>query len=357
MTEEKKIKKPDSISYEKGILLVNLGSPDSPTESDVRRYLNQFLMDKRVLDVPYLLRRLIVSLFILPFRPKKSAEAYTSIWWPRGSPLIVISERIQRKVQAKLPVPVLLGMRYGNPSIEKALRFMHARGMKKIFLLPLYPHYAMSTVETVVAEAERVLKKIKDAPELDVLPPFYDKPEYIAALTHSASFWLEGDFDHLLFSYHGLPERHLRKTDPTGSHCLQTPDCCSTPSPAHATCYRHQCYRTTQLFAEKFGLPENRYSVAFQSRLGRDPWLQPYTDAEITRLARSGVKRLRVICPAFVSDCLETLEEIGIRGKETFLAAGGEDFRLVPCMNDNLEWIKTIVKWCREWLSEEEESQ
>jgi len=210
----------------------------------------------------------------------------------------------------------------------------------------------MSTVETVVVEAERVLKKIKNPPALDVLPPFYDKPEYIASLTESAALRLEDDFDHLLFSYHGLPERHLRKTDPTGSHCLQSPDCCVTPSPAHATCYRHQCYRTTQLFAEKIGLPPERYSVSFQSRLGRDPWLQPYTEAEIARLARSGVRRLRVICPAFVSDCLETLEEIGIRGKETFLEAGGEEFKLVPCMNDHRRWILTIVQWCREWLGE-----
>ncbi len=300
-------------------------------------------MDGRVLDAPYLVRRFIVSAFILPFRPKKSAEAYEAIWWKEGSPLIVISERVKRALQKKFDMPVKLAMRYGNPSIKNGLQEMVKENVDEIILVPLYPHYAMSTIESVVVKAEEELAKLKTNIKMKSLEPFYDHDSYIKALVGTAEDFLEKEYDYLLFSYHGVPERHLRKTDPTGTHCLSSPDCCSTPSPAHATCYRHQAYQTTAAFAKAANLPNERYSVAFQSRLGRDPWLTPYTDHEIRRLAESGVRKLGVICPSFVSDCLETLEEIGIRGKEAFLESGGEAFELIPCLNDNPAWIETLA--------------
>jgi ferrochelatase len=331
-----------------GALLVNLGSPDSPTARDVRRYLNQFLMDGRVLDFPYLLRRLIVSCFILPARPRTSAAAYRSIWWDEGSPLIVLSERVSALVQQRVELPIALGMRYGRPSIASAIDELLTRThgeLTALNLIALYPHYAMSSVETVEVEVRRILAQRAPQVSLRMFPPFFDHPQYIEALVASAADSLQWDYDHLLFSYHGLPERHLRKTDPTGRHCLAAADCCASPSPAHATCYRHQTYRTTEMFVQLAEIGGDRYSIAYQSRLGRG-WLQPFTDVEIVRLARQGIRRLLVICPAFVTDCLETLEEIGIRGRDAFVAAGGEELRLVPCLNDHPEWIETLAAFC-----------
>lgn len=337
-----------------GVLLVNLGSPDSPSVPDVRRYLNQFLMDGRVLDSPYLIRRFVVSAFILPKRPKRSAEAYRSIWWEEGSPLVVISRRVQAALRQQLPVRVSLGMRYGNPSIESGLADLIEGGPERVtevFLIPLYPHYAMSTYETVEVEARRVLKRRWPDVRLHLQPPFYDDDRYIGALVESTRPHLERGFDHLLFSYHGVPERHLRKSDPTGRHCLSSPGCCQVPSPAFATCYRAQVLRTTDAFIRTAGIPPEKTSVAFQSRLGRDPWLQPFTEARIRELAASGVRRLAVICPSFVSDCLETLEEIGIGGREIFLESGGAEFELIPCLNDHPRWIETLAAWSKAGLS------
>jgi ferrochelatase len=319
--------------------------------SDVRAYLDEFLMDARVLDVSYPIRRFIVSAFILPKRPRESAEAYESIWWDDGSPLVVISRRVEEGVRALVDVPVELCMRYGKPSIAEGVgRLLESCGddLEEILFVPLYPHYAMSTVETAVVRAREVAGKLAPRVRLDILPPFYDQPDYIAALVDSAREYLASDYDHLLFSYHGLPERHLRKTDPTGQHCLRAGDCCDVPSPAHQTCYRAQVFRTTDAFVRSANIPPEKFSVAFQSRLGRDPWLTPFADAEIERLAHAGVKNLLVICPAFVSDCLETLEEIGIRGRDAFIAAGGEELRLIPCLNDNAQWIEILARWCRE---------
>lgn len=325
-----------------GILLVNTGSPDSPEVADVRRYLGQFLMDGRVLDQPWPLRKLIVSGFILPRRPQRSAAAYRAIWWPEGSPQVVLSRRLAEAVQAGLDMPVSLAMRYGNPSIEAGLRELLPQGIDRLLLVPLFPHYAMSTTQSVVEETRAVLQRLRPGLPLAVLPPFYADPRYLDALVASAEPFLAQGSDHLLFSYHGLPERHLRKTDPTGRHCLRTPDCCASASPAHATCYRHQVLRTTELFVQRVGAPAGKYSVAFQSRLGRDQWLQPATAGELARLAQAGVRRLLVICPAFVVDCLETLEEIGIAGRETFLAAGGESFTLIPALNDQPQWVAAL---------------
>jgi ferrochelatase len=333
----------------KGILLVNLGSPDSPSVRDVRRYLNEFLMDARVLDVAWPLRRFIVGMILIR-RPKESAHAYGKIWTPEGSPLIVTSRRVQKELQQRLPVPVELAMRYQNPSIPAAVRALAARGVRELLLIPLFPHYAMSSYETAVERVKTVVARIAPEMRLTVQPPYYDAPDYIEALVASASDYLARGYDHLLFSYHGVPERQIRKSDPTGRHCLNTPDCCAVASPAHATCYRAQCFKTTAAFVQRAGVPADKYSVAFQSRLGRDPWLQPYTDAELVRLAQAGKRRLLVICPAFVADCLETLEEIGMRGRETFLHAGGETFAQIPCLNTHPLWIRALERMAREFL-------
>lgn len=331
----------------RGILLVNLGSPDSPSVPDVRRYLNQFLMDPRVLDSPWLVRRFVVSAFILPTRPTKIAAAYRSIWMNEGSPLVVISQKVERALRERMHAPLALGMTYGNPSIESALRELLSKGVDEVFLIPMFPHYAMATYEGVVAGVETALRKLTTTVRLVTRPPFYNEPEYVDALVASARPHLDKGYDHLLFSYHGLPERHLRKSDPTKSHCLTSEACCQTPSEAHKTCYRHQVLATTEEFVMRAGIPKDRYSIAYQSRLGRDPWLRPYTDDAIQRLAESGVKKLLVICPSFVADCLETLEEIGDEGKEEFLAHGGQEFELIPCLNDHPKWIDALAKWCK----------
>jgi ferrochelatase len=326
----------------KAVLLVNLGSPDSPSVSDVRRYLREFLMDGRVLDVAWPIRFGIVHFAILPSRPKQSAHAYRSIWTPEGSPLIVTSRRVQAALQQRVRVPVELAMRYQNPSIESAVRKLAGQGIDELLLIPLFPHYAMSSYETAVERVKEIAARLAPGMRIVVQPPYGSAPDYIAALVASARDYLNGDYDHLLFSFHGVPERQIRKSDPTGRHCLAAPDCCETASPAHATCYRAQCFMTARAFVEKAGVPREKHSVSFQSRLGRDPWLKPYTDFELPRLAGQGKRRLLVISPAFVSDCLETLEEIGMRGRETFLQAGGTDFRLIPCLNEHPLWLNAL---------------
>jgi protoporphyrin/coproporphyrin ferrochelatase len=335
----------------KGVLLVNLGSPDSPSVADVRRYLREFLMDARVLDVNWLLRFCIVNFAILPSRPKHSAEAYQKIWIPAGSPLVVTSRNVQTELQRRLPIPVELAMRYQHPSIPQAVRNLHQKGVDEILLIPLFPHYAMSSFETAVERVKEVAASLAPQMRVQVQPPCYDHPDYIAALVASAQEFLGQGYDHLLFSYHGLPERHMRKADPTGRHCLASGNCCETPSPAHATCYRAQCFKTTAAFVRQAGVPKGKYSISFQSRLGRDPWLKPYTDFELPRLAERGVKKLLVICPAFVADCLETLEEIGLRGRESFQAAGGTELTLIPCLNEHPLWLKALEGMARRFMA------
>jgi len=325
-----------------GVLLVNLGSPDSPSVRDVRKYLREFLMDGRVLDAPYLIRFCIVHFAILPSRPKQSAEAYHKIWLPEGSPLVVTGRKVQFDLQRRLDFPVELAMRYQNPSIEGAVRNLRTQGVTELLLVPLFPHYAMSSFETVVERVKQVMARRAPQMSLQVVSPYYDQPHYIDALVARAADYLKKDYDHLLFSFHGLPERHLRKSDPTCGHCLRVEQCCDVASHAHRTCYRMQCFKTAEAFVNRAGVI--RYSVAFQSRLGREPWLQPYTDHDLVRLAKDGVRKLLVICPAFVADCLETVEEIGMRGREIFLNAGGAEFTLIPCLNDHPIWIDALEK-------------
>ncbi|MBC8242859.1 MAG: ferrochelatase [Verrucomicrobia bacterium] len=341
------------MSDKKGVLLVNLGSPDSPAVGDVRRYLREFLMDGRVMDIPWLTRFFVVHFAILPTRPRESAEAYRKVWLPEGSPLVVTSKNVRAQLQARVDVPVELAMRYQNPSIEQAVDTLLKSGVDEILLIPLFPHYAMSSYETAVEKTKTVLHRRAPGVKLVVQPPFFDQPDYIRALAASARETLDRGYDHLLFSFHGLPERQLRKTDPSGRHCLAASDCCAGSHPAHGTCYRAQCFKTVEAFVQAAGVPPEKYSVAFQSRLGRDPWLQPYTDLELPRLAKLGVKRMLVICPAFVSDCLETVEEIGMRAKETFTEAGGESLELVPCMNEHPLWIKAVENMVTAFVSPE----
>jgi ferrochelatase len=335
----------------RAILLVNLGSPDSTSVPHVRSFLREFLMDGRVLDAPYPVRWGIVHLAILPRRPAQSAEAYEKIWTPAGSPLVVISRKVQAALQKRLPVRVELAMRYQNPSILHAIDKLREEGVQEVLLIPLFPHYAMSSYETAVERVKEVIADIAPEMSLAVVPPYYDDPDYIQALVAGAADYLRQGYDHLLFSFHGIPERHLRKADPTKCHCLVAKDCCSQAGPAQETCYRSHCFKTAQAFVKAAGIPAGQYSISFQSRLGRDPWLKPYTDHVLADLGRAGVKKLLVMCPAFVSDCLETIEEIGLRGRDTFRAAGGGELTLIPSLNDHPRWLETLEKMANNWLA------
>lgn len=334
----------------KGVLLVNLGSPESPTPKDVKPYLDEFLMDKYVIDVPFLLRALLVRGIILQARPKKSAAAYAKIWWDEGSPLIVLSERMHKKVQPLVNVPVVLAMRYGAMNIEKGLQELHDKGVDEVLLFPLYPQYAMASTLTILVKAEEIRKKKFPNMKFTDVPAFYNKPDYIKNLADSIKNNLVGfDYDHLLFSYHGIPERHIRKTDVTKSHCKIDGSCCNTPSAAHEFCYRHQCYETTKQVVKLLGIPEGKYSQTFQSRLAGDKWLTPYTDVEINKMPEKGIKNLAVVTPAFVADCLETLEEIAMEANHEFKAHGGKEFLAIPCLNDSDDWCATLSNWINEW--------
>ena len=326
-----------------GYLLINLGTPDSPEVKDVRNYLGEFLMDPHVLDVPWALRALIVNAFILPFRPKDSAEAYSKIWTIEGSPLLVKSQALADKLHERLGAPVALSMRYGKPAIADGLQVLHDSGVTQVCIVPLYPHYADSTITTSVNAA---MEQMPDNMQANVITPFYQAPEHTKAWGENIRKHLPKQWDHLLLSYHGLPERHLTKADPTDQHCLKQQDCCSVNSVAHKTCYRHQVMVTSQEIARYLDIEEDRHSVSFQSRLGRIPWLTPYTDHVLEQMPSQGIKHVAVACPAFVVDNLETLEEMGMQGEETFLQAGGESFTLIPCINDDDLWVEGLTSLC-----------
>ncbi|MBO6605469.1 ferrochelatase [Psychroserpens sp.] len=334
----------------KGVLLVNLGSPDTPEPKDVKRYLGEFLMDERVIDVPLWARTLLVKGIILNTRPKASAKAYKKIWWDEGSPLIVLSERLQHKIQEQTDIPVALAMRYGSMTIKKGLQELVDKGVDEVFLMPLYPQYAMATTETILVLAEEIRMEYFPHVKIQDLKPFYNDSKYIEVLSNSIAKHLEGkSYEHLLFSYHGVPERHIRKSDVTKSHCKIDGSCCATASKAHEYCYRHQCKEVTRLVGEKLNLKEGTFSTSFQSRLGFDPWLRPYTDRTIERLGKEGVKNMAIVTPAFVSDCLETLEEIAMEGEEIFHEMGGNEFTTIPCLNDDQEFVDLLSQWINEW--------
>lgn len=334
----------------KGIILMNLGSPDSTSVHDLKVYLKEFLMDERVIDKPYWQRTLLVKGIIVPFRAPKSAEAYKSIWWPEGSPLVVLTERLQKAVQQKVSEPVEVAMRYRLPHPKTAYDNLLKKvpDLEEVILVPLYPHYAMSSWETAVEFMKEIHAKNKYRFKLKTVPPFYNHPVYINALAETMRPYLQDDFDQLLFSYHGIPERHVLKADPTKSHCMQSDNCCYKSSPCHATCYRHQVTMTSELVAKKLGLKKSQWSQSYQSRLGRDPWLLPSTQERLPNFPNEGKKKIIVVCPSFVSDCLETMEEIDTEGRKEFLEHGGEKFDYIPCLNTQEVWVDALVQLINE---------
>jgi ferrochelatase len=333
----------------RAILLLNLGSPDSTSTRDVRTYLMEFLMDKRVIDYPWLFRQVLVGGIIVPARAAKSAEAYKTIWTKEGSPLIVLTRQLQAALQQVVAEPVEIAMRYGHPSMEEAYERLLQRmpDLEEVLAIPLYPHYAMASYETAIEYAQDIHRRKKYSFALNFIKPFYNESHYLHALSEHMRPYLQTEYDHILFSYHGVPGRHIKKSDPTGNHCLCSADCCDTPSPAHATCYRHQCFTTTREIVHLLGIPEGKYSNSFQSRLGKG-WLEPFTDIRLEEMPKEGIRRLLILCPAFISDCLETLEEIEMRGRETFMGAGGEAYTMIPCLNVEPLWVQTLAGWVRD---------
>jgi ferrochelatase len=326
------------------LLLINLGTPDAPTTPAVRRYLREFLSDPRVIDINPVGRALLLNLIILPFRPAKSAHAYRAIWdAERGSPLLSYSRDLAAGVAAKLGGSwcVELAMRYGNPSIASALERLRGAAVDRIVVVPLYPQYAASSTATSVARVMELASARWDVVPLDFVPAFYADPGFLSSFEAVARPALaQARADHVLFSFHGLPERQIQKSDPTSAHCLKSATCCDVLTATNQNCYRAQCFATARALASRLSLSD--YTVCFQSRLGRTPWITPHTDVLIDELAKQGKKRLAVLCPAFVADCLETLEEIGIRARAQFKAAGGEELTLVPSLNATPTWIDTV---------------
>ncbi len=330
-----------------GLLLINLGTPDAPDTASVRRYLREFLSDPRVLDVNPAMRSVVLNLFILPRRPAQSAAAYQTIWTDRGSPLLFHTADLTEKVRQRVgeSVHVEFAMRYQHPSISDALERFRERSVDRIVAFPLFPQYASSATGSALAKVFEEAGKLWNVPAIQVVPPFFDHPAFIRAFTAVAQPVLD-DFapDYVLLSYHGLPERHVVKSDESGGrHCLRQGNCCDEIVDANRNCYRAQCFATSRALTTSLGLAPKSWEITFQSRLGRDPWIRPYTDVRLTELAASGVKRLAVLCPAFVADCLETLEEIGIRALEDFKAHGGEDLKLVPSLNATDDWVSAVI--------------
>jgi len=329
----------------KGILLVNLGTPDSPSTSDVRKYLKEFLMDGRVIDIHPIPRTLLVKGIIVPFRGPKSAKLYQKIWHDRlGSPLMHYSKLQQKLLQQRLGpgYQVELAMRYQNPSIELALNNLRSSGVSSIRVIALFPQYASASTGSVYQKVMAILGKWPVIPDVSFVNHFYDNELMIEAFADNGAACKPQGYDHVLFSFHGVPQRHLAKSGCTLNHCNGESHCCEHLTGKNEFCYAAQCYQTARLIAERLGLLKTEYSVSFQSRLGNDPWIQPYTSQTITDLARAGKKRVLVFCPAFVSDCLETIYEIQVEGQETFLNAGGELLQLVPSLNDSPVWIEAL---------------
>lgn len=332
-------------AIKRGIVLMNLGSPESTSVKDVRRYLNEFLMDERVIDIPWLQRALLVKGIISPFRAPKSAHAYKTIWTKDGSPLIVITKQLQQAVQQLVNDPVEIAMRYGNPSPKMAFDSLmkKVKGLEEVILFPLYPHYALSSYETAVEYAKEIQKKNNYPFRLTVVPPYFNHPGYIAALGESMRPYLQQEYDHLLFSYHGIPARHLHNRDVAQvQQCVQAGSCLAAGSEKNKNCYRYEVFETTRLVTEALNIPKEKYSLSFQSRLGKG-WLEPFTDFRLEQMPKEGIKKLLIVSPAFVSDCLETLEELEVRGKEIFIGAGGTDYQMIPCMNVQQKWVEFVT--------------
>lgn len=329
---------------------MNLGSPDSTEVKDVKRYLDEFLMDGRVIDKPWLFRLLLVKGIITPFRAAKSAEAYKTIWTKEGSPLIVLTKELQQALQQAVKEPIEIAMRYGSLTPDKAFDALLKResGLEEVIAVPLYPHYAMSSYETAVEHAKEIHQKKKYPFALKFIKPFYKESSYINALAENMRPSLEENYDHILFSYHGIPARHLHQNDPAAlKQCVASPGECAPGSAGYDTCYKRQVFTTTRLVMQQLNIPVSKYSISFQSRLGKG-WLEPFTDKRLEEIPKEGIKKLLILCPAFVSDCLETLEEIEERGKEIFMEAGGELYRMIPCLNTHPLWVSALKAWMDE---------
>ena len=325
-----------------GILLINLGSPKKLTKKSVREYLKVFLSDDYVLDLPKILQQIILRVFILPFRPKKTLEAYELIWTPEGSPLIISTESIANKLSLKTGWDVDYAMRYEDPSIENALLNFKNKGIYKIIVISLYPHNAMATTITTEIETRIVANKLSEDFELVFTKPFFDNEIYINAIANTIKPCIEkASFDKIVFSYHGIPKRQAKKTDETGVHCFSDSNCCEIAGDGSKDCYRSHTRIASDLTAKKLGLSDDQWEVAYQSRLGPG-WLTPFTDKRLAELPEEGKKNIAVLCPSFISDCLETLEEIDIRGRKTFFDAGGKNMTYIPCLNDSEDTINLL---------------
>ena len=329
-----------------GVLLIQLGTPNSTKVSDVRAYLREFLSDPRVLDMPGPARALLLNAVILPFRPRRSAEQYEKIWTESGSPLLIHTEELSRQVQRALGdgFRVAFGMRYQRPPITEAVERLVEAGCDRLVILPLFPQYASASTGSALEEALRVIGERRNVPDVVTIGAFYTEPGFIRAVAHVAKPHLDGfQPDHVLLSYHGLPEKQVRRSDATGEWCLSAETCCDRIFDGNRFCYRAQCFATSRALAAELQLSPGSFSTSFQSRLAGQKWIEPYTDVEITKLHQSGVRRLAVLTPSFTADCLETLEEIGIRLRAQWAGVGGEELLVVPCVNSETAWVAAVV--------------
>lgn len=330
-----------------GLLLINLGTPASPEPMDVGRYLRKFLMDRYIIDIPWLWRWILVNLIIVPKRRYESARLYKSIWTDQGSPLFVhlrnLGEEVQKRAGSRFEVEI--AMRYGEPSIQEALEKLNGKGLDEILVFPLYPQYSESTTLTSREACLKVAKEIGLRSQLRFLGSFPTHKDFVSPLAKKVrKAWDDIRPEHVLMSFHGLPEKQILRADLSGGkHCLQNNDCCERVNEFNQNCYRAQCFATARALAAESGLDQSQYSVSFQSRFGRARWIQPYTEDRIREIAKSGVKRLAVVCPGFIADCLESNEEIGVRGREIFLASGGKEFHLISCLNSDPEWAEGVI--------------
>ncbi|MBC8258578.1 MAG: ferrochelatase [SAR324 cluster bacterium] len=337
-----------------GILLINLGTPDAPRTREVRAYLKEFFASRRILDINPVWRWFLVNLLILPFRPRLSAKAYQQIWLEDGSPFLVHSLQLKNSLTEQFAaenIPVELGMQCGNPSLKSSLERLRRLECNNIIVLPLYPQYASSTYGSAIEELYKEIINDWNIPFLQIIPPFYSDPRFITAWTKVGSAYLENEPDHVLFSFHSLPLRHLQKSHSSKTFCKNENGCCLELVNENRNCYSAQCYQTAKLIAENLNLEENKWSVSFQSRLGRTEWIKPYTETHLRQLAERGVKKALVFCPSFVTDNLETLEEIGIRAAVHFRQYGGEELKLVPSLNNNPEWVEALSSIIRQKLA------
>lgn len=327
----------------KGVLLVNLGTPDSTSVADVRKYLREFLSDKRVIDIPDVPRWMLVNLIIAPFRAPKSAAEYRKLFTERGSPLKYYTEDILDPLRALLgdDYVVEYAMRYQNPSIEVGLEKLQAKNVSSIHVIPLFPQYASATTGSVIDKVMEIVKDWQVIPEIKFTAQFLENELFLEVIAKNGRKWMDKTkYDHFVFSYHGLPERQIKKAS-VGNQC-QLGTCCDTFHDRNRFCYRAQCFHTTRLVAERLGISPENYTVCFQSRLGKDPWVQPYTESLLHELAAKGVKKVLVFSPAFVSDCLETTIEVGETYHEQFLEDGGEQWDLVESLNDDPMWVECL---------------